>query len=134
MSIPLALNWRTAPNLQRKEILKFGPELLESTDKLKCPKNVNPDLLYFILKCVSDLIRHQKYFKFSSRQRKDVVKMCKPFESKLRKIANDDTREKNVKLMRSRAQRGGGIFTTLLITALMPVLTNVITNLIKKKK
>lgn len=131
---PVSLHWRSTPKLQRKEILQFGPQLVENPKKLSCPRDINPDVLYFVLKCVGDLIQHQKYFKFSRRQQKDVVKMCKPFESKLRKMANSELRSKHVNQMRQKSQRGAGVLTSLLISALVPLITSVINKVIKTKK
>ena len=104
---------------------------MANCDKLKCPKSVNIDILYFVLKCVSDLIQHQKYFKFTSCQRKDVVRMCKPFECILRKLSDCSKREKYVMAMRSKSQKGSGVFATLLISALMPILTSIIQKITK---
>lgn len=133
MERPLALNWRLEPKLQRKEILKFGPRLLSSREKLSCPKTIDTDILYFLLKCISDLIQHQRYFKFTPRQRKDIVNICRPYEKKLRRLADNEQREKHVKIIRSSSQRGGGVFTTLLISALMPIISTIIEKITKRK-
>lgn len=127
-----AHSWRLEPKLQKREIIKFGPELLQCCSKLSDPRSINPDILYFMLKCISDIFQYQKYFHFSPPQQKELIHICKPFEKKIRKISDFTRRNGIIKSLRATKQKGGGIFTTLLITALIPLVQTVIQKLTKK--
>lgn len=120
--IVLNPKWKDNECLEKKEILFFGNQLLANPQDLTCMRTMNPDLIYFLLKCITDLIHHQKHFKFSTRQKKDVCNILKPYKNKYMRLADYKKRNLNINLI----QRGKGVFISSLIAAVAPMIYSLV--------
>ncbi|MEO1764350.1 MAG: hypothetical protein AAFR83_20865 [Cyanobacteria bacterium J06629_18] len=126
----LSPSWKENEFLHRTEIKHFGKGILNTNIDSKSLSNFHPDLIFFLLKCMNDLVYHQKCFKFSPRQKKDVITMLSPYKKKFLRIADAKKRGQHVK----QIQKGRGILTSALIAAVAPLIVNLVKKAVKAFK
>lgn len=118
----LTPNWKEDECLKKSEILFFGKDILNNSLESSSMRTMHPDLIYFLLKCITDLIHHHKCFKFTPRQKKEISFILKPYKKKYVKIADPKKRGQNVKLI----QKGKGFLISSLIAAVAPIVLTLV--------
>ena len=80
--IILSPSWKEDEHLCKSEIKYFANDFLSNPPDFKCMRTMHPDKIYFLLKCITDLIHYHKCFKFSPRQKQDLIQILKPYQKK----------------------------------------------------
>lgn len=120
--LSLSPDWKENDFLKKSEIKYFANSFLNNDPDFTCMRSMHPDMIYFLLKCITDLIQHHKCFKFTDRQKKDLVVILKPYRKKYEKIADCKKRTKHVK----QIQSGRGLLISSLIAAVAPMVYGLI--------
>ena len=121
------------PKEANAEINKTGPILLKE-QKHFCKNDcsgASPDSVHFALKCLTDIIRFQKYLKLNTNQRKKLKRLLQPYQKQVLKLATPSKHKSILKQVYN--QKGGGIFTGL-IAAIVPLITSLVSRLLKRNK
>lgn len=118
----LSPSWKEDECLKKSEIKYFGNDILNNSIDSSSMRTMHPDLIYFLLKCITDLIHHQKCFKFTPNQKKEVSHILKPYKKKYFKIADHKKRGHNVK----QIQKGKGFLISSLIAAVAPMVLSLV--------
>ena len=120
-------------NLSKPEINKNGPVLLKE-EKHFCKNGcsgASPDAVHFALKCLTDIIRFQKILKLNKTQRKKLKQLLQPYQKQVLKLATPSKHKSILKQVYN--QKGGGIFTSL-IAAVVPLITSLVSRLLRRGK
>ena len=119
--------------LSRPEIKKIGPILLKQ-QKHFCKNGcsgASPDAVQFTLRCLTDIIHFQKHLKLNAKQRKILKVLLEPYRKEVLNLSTPSKHKSVVKKLYK--QKGGGIFTGIL-SAIVPLITSLISRLLGKKK
>ncbi len=122
-----------AENISRPEIKKLGPILLKEQKhfcKADC-SGASPGSIQFTLRCLTDLIRFQKYLKLNVSQKKKLKYILQPYKQQ---VLNLTTPKKHRNLVKKLyTQQGSGIFTGIL-AAVIPLISSLITRFLGTSK
>lgn len=127
------IRYRENENLSRPEIKKIGPVLLKE-QKHFCRNDcsgASADAVHFSLKCLTDIIRFQKYLKLNVKQRKTLKRLLNPYRKQVLDLSDSKKRKSLVKRLSN--QKGSGIFTSLL-AAVIPLISSLVRRLLTNRK
>lgn len=97
--------------------------------------NLSPETIAFLLQSLACILQNHPKFKLSQQDRSAARKILKPHISQqdLKLITSKGTKLKKVATDVQR-QRGRGLFLSILLSSVVPLIGNLISKLVHKKK
>lgn len=132
-SRPIRKKCQTQQCLSKQDINMYGSSFLSTHQQLspkKCSE-LPTNILIFMLKCITDIIKTNTCIKFTPKQKETLYYMFYPHKKEFKLLSRPSMRASNIKTIKN--QSGQGIILSSLIASVVPLISSLISKMLRKK-